>query len=208
MKAWVRKQKLACAELILRIEPDQLPHTRFDDPKDIWENLKKVHCARGLATRLSLRRRFLSMSKDESKSMRTWIAKVRHLAHELTENGTEVTDDDIIIALTLGLPPAYDNFIVTLDATPDGELTLDLVIAHLLNEESHQHMTSSIEEGAALYAGRKDQKLNVTCHQCGKRGHRKANCWKDDSESDSESDSHKMKTTHAKTADAGADFVI
>src|SRR5882672_4533555 len=60
VRTWVRRQQLAHAEIILHVETDQLPHTRFDDPRDIWTNLEKIHRARGFATRLSLRRRFLS----------------------------------------------------------------------------------------------------------------------------------------------------
>jgi gag-polypeptide of LTR copia-type len=94
---------------------------------------------------LSLRRCFLSMKKDDMQMMHTWIAAVRHLAHELTEAGTLVTDDDAIIVLTLGLPPTYENFVITLDVTPDEQLTLDLIITHLLNEESRQLMANGAE---------------------------------------------------------------
>ena len=48
--AFIKKQHLARAKIILNVEKSQLPHTRYDDPKDIWESLKKVHRARGFAT--------------------------------------------------------------------------------------------------------------------------------------------------------------
>jgi gag-polypeptide of LTR copia-type len=76
------------------------------------------------------------MKKGDMQTMHTWIAAVRHLAHEFTEAGTTVTDDDTIIVLMLGLPLTYENFVITLDVTPDEQLTLDLVITRLLNEES------------------------------------------------------------------------
>jgi gag-polypeptide of LTR copia-type len=76
------------------------------------------------------------MKKSDTQTMHTWIAAVRHLAQELTEAGTTVTDDDTIIVLMLGLPLTYKNFVITLDVTPDEQLTLDLVITRLLNEES------------------------------------------------------------------------
>jgi Domain of unknown function (DUF4219) len=45
VKAWIKWQRLARAEIILRVEPGQHLHTHFDDPKVIWENLEKVHRA-------------------------------------------------------------------------------------------------------------------------------------------------------------------
>jgi gag-polypeptide of LTR copia-type len=172
VKAWMRKQKLARTEIILRVEPDQPPHTHFDNPKDIWDNLEKVHHACRFATHLLLRRQFLSMKQDELKSMHSWIATVRHLAQQLTKAGTEVMDDDITIALTLGLPPSYENFVVMLDATPDDQLTLDHIITCFFNEESHHQMASGTADeieaqDTALFA-RRNSKANITRHRCGR----------------------------------------
>jgi hypothetical protein len=52
------------------------------------------------------------------------------------------------------LPPTYENFVIILDATPDEQLMLDLVITHLLNEESRQLMANGAEshDDTALYA--------------------------------------------------------
>ena len=65
-----------------------------------------------------------------------WIPTVKHIAHQLTAVNVEASDKDIIIILTLGLSPSFKNFIITLDATPPEQLTLDYVTTHLLNEES------------------------------------------------------------------------
>jgi hypothetical protein len=59
--AFLKKQQVARSAIILNVEMSQLPHTHYDDPKLIWDNLKKVHQARGFATRLSLRHQFLYM---------------------------------------------------------------------------------------------------------------------------------------------------
>src|ERR1700737_3342651 len=85
-----------------------------------------------------MRQKFFYMVMDEEKSMEAWIASVRDIAHRLEAANFEVKDIDLIIALTQGLPDCYDPFIVSLDATPIDQLNIDSVIAHLLNEESHQ----------------------------------------------------------------------
>ena len=54
VKAFVQKQKLAHAEIILCISPSQLPHVRDPDPKVIWDALCALHQCRGFASHLSL----------------------------------------------------------------------------------------------------------------------------------------------------------
>ena len=66
VRAYVKKLQQVHAEIILNIEPDQHLHVREGDASEIWESLRKVHTARGFASRLSIRRRLLSMTKGES----------------------------------------------------------------------------------------------------------------------------------------------
>ena len=70
----------------------------------------------------------------------------------------EVTDIDLIIALTQGLPNCFDAFIVSLDATPIDQFSVDSVITHLLNEESHQSHTDPRPDVAVLTHSRLNKK--------------------------------------------------
>ncbi|KAI8988987.1 hypothetical protein BD414DRAFT_385160, partial [Trametes punicea] len=97
-----------------------------------------IHRSRGFGTRLSLHCDFFSMVKRKDQTMTSWIADIRQLAFQLQDIGATVTDKDIIIVLTKGLPSSYEHLIVTLDATPTDDLTIDLVIRRLVNEESRQ----------------------------------------------------------------------
>jgi hypothetical protein len=47
------------------------------------------------------------MREDESKYMQHWIATVRHIAHQLLKIGANVTNEEIIITLMLGLPSSF-----------------------------------------------------------------------------------------------------
>ncbi|OJA07944.1 hypothetical protein AZE42_11021 [Rhizopogon vesiculosus] len=76
-----------------------------------------------------LRRKFHALKKADDVSMQAWIAEVLRIAFQLQEIAVDVTDEDLILVLTLGLPSSYENLIVSLDATPPDELTLDHVIA-------------------------------------------------------------------------------
>ena len=183
VRAFIKKQQVARAKIILHIEPSQLPHARLEDPKDIWANLEQVHRAQGFATRLALRRQFLYMHKDEAQVMSSWISDVKNAAFHLESAGVAIIDEDVILALTVGLPESYSSFIVALDNLPIKELTLPNVITRLLNEEVRQNRTSfSYDEGQAFGAvATKNKKSKtpinrITCYNCGGKGHYKTDC--------------------------------
>ena len=100
------------------------------------------------------------MWKDEAQPMCAWIAAIQSVIHELADAGTEVLEDDIIVILTLGLPPTYKNFVITLDTTPDNQFTLDLIVTCLLNEESCQMMVDmdNMHNDNILYGKGKERK--------------------------------------------------
>jgi len=137
------------------------------------------------------------MTKDPNKLMSHWIAAVKQVAYQLTDIGTTTSDKDIIIALKLGLPNSYKNFVVTLDSTPFDQLTLDYVTMRLLNEESRQ----------APHAPQAEHALAATvkhrCYHCGKHGHFAADCSKQAQDSASNVDLPQgkcMKCEHARLA--------
>lgn len=177
VKAFVHKQKLTRAEIILRVSPSQLPHVRNPDPKVIWDNLRALHQSRGFASRLSLRRRFITMKKGDTQSIQSWIADIRRVAFQLSEIDVSVPDEDIILVLTAGLPPSYDSFIISLDAVSPDLLTLDFVISRLLNEEARQGIPAADSPSVAMAATRVKTPLEkITCFKCQKKGHYQSHC--------------------------------
>jgi hypothetical protein len=177
VKDFLKKQAEARAEIVLQVETPQLSHVRDRDPRIIWTTLQTVH--RGFATRLTLRRKFIMLKKTDDMTMQAWIAHVRRVAFQLQEMiDVSVSDEDIILVLTIGLPPSYNNFIVTLDSTPYDDLTLDYVISRLMNEEARQsHATDSNASAlhdAALVSHVQRHRVplkNITCFHCGEKGH-------------------------------------
>jgi hypothetical protein len=77
------KKKIAdaYAEIVLRVEDSQLAHMRSRDPKIVWDTLAQVHRARGLATRLALRRQFLTSAKGAEEVMSAWVGRVKAMSH-------------------------------------------------------------------------------------------------------------------------------
>jgi hypothetical protein len=182
VKDFLRKQAEARAEIVLHVETSQLSHVRDRNPAVIWTTLETVHRARGFATRLMLRRKFIMLKKSNDMTMQAWIAHVRCVAFQLEEINVSISDEDLILVLTVGLSPSYENFIVTLDSTPPDELTLDYVIARLMNEEArqvHGRDTESNVEDALLSRTQHRPRVpleNITCFKCGEKGHYQSHC--------------------------------
>jgi len=181
VKGFVRKQAEARAELVLGVESSQLPHLRNLDPAKIWEDLKNIHEARGFASRLALRRKFLWLTKADDQPMQNWIAVVRHTAFRLTQIGVEVSDEDFILVLTQGLPASYETFVVSLDATDPSLLTSEYVICRLLNEEVRQSGFKdqlSTQKDAAFQVDKKRKRPieEITCYKCHQKGHYQSQC--------------------------------
>ena len=175
--AFKRAQAEAHAEIILCLEPSQLPHAHSADLKVIWDKLDAVHRSRGFATRLALRRKFLFLMKKTNQPMQSWIAEVCNAAHRLLDADAKASKEDIILVLTQGLTSKFNNFIVTLNATATSDLTLDYIIAHLLNEEACQGVIHQSAADSALAATSPRHNLqNITCFLCQKKGHYQSHC--------------------------------
>ena len=167
-----------------------MSHMRSDDPREIWQTLRRVHLATGFATSLALRRRFLTAKKDTTQSMQSWIGHIKSLAFRMEEAGIDVSDQDRILALTMGLPNSYDAVIINFDATPPDQLTLNHVIARLLNEETRQESNTATGDdtevkGEALAVTEKTRRTrapadnahaDITCYFCGEKGHYRSDC--------------------------------
>ena len=183
VKNFVRKQAKACAELVLGVKSSQLPHLHNSDPAKIWEDLKNIHEAWGLASRLALRHKFLWLLKGEDQPMQNWIATVRQTTFRLTQIGVEVSDEDFILVLAQGLPATYENFVVSLNVTDPSLLTSEHVISHLLNEEVCQlalkqnPRLQAIQTDTAFHANVKKISIEcITCFKCQKKGHYQSQC--------------------------------
>ena len=181
--AFIKKQQLARTKIILNVEKSQLPHTCYDDPKDIWESLKKVHRVRGFTTRLALHRQFLYMRKRDDQPMSSWVSDVKNAAFQLESAGVPVIDEDIILALTEGLPDAFSMLIVTLDSILPHDLNLTNVVTRLLNEEVRQRNnrigrpgSERDDEQALAVVHKKRTIAGITCFNCQGRGHYQSDC--------------------------------
>jgi len=179
---------------VLCLKLSQLPHAHSTDPHVLWEELQRMHRAQGFATCMTFCRRFNMMTKRADQSMGSWIADVQQATFRLKEVGYIATDEDKILVLTQGLPPSYDPFIISLDAAiangntaDNASISLEVVKARLLNEESRQraaHLVTSPDSVALAVTTIGSKPCHpleqITCFHCGEKGHYQINCpkWK------------------------------
>ena len=179
-----RSREAQCkAEIVLRVEDSQLPHMADRNPKVVWDSLASVHRARGFGSRLQLRRNFITASMKENQSMESWIGEVRGLANRLKAIDVNVSDEDMIVVLTAGLPTSYTPIVISFDALESSKLTIDFVITRLLNEEGRQDIPSF----APVNVKTEDSNINmalivskprsdVQCFYCLLKGHYSSAC--------------------------------
>ena len=90
--------------------------------------------------------------------------------------GTKVSNQDKILALTMGLPFSYNPVIINFDAALPDSLTFNSIVARLLNEETHQGSSSGIKIEHETILVAKKQVLNwadMICYFCNQKGHYK-----------------------------------
>ncbi|KAF9073428.1 hypothetical protein BDP27DRAFT_1215926 [Rhodocollybia butyracea] len=119
--------------------------------------------------------------------MQAWVGDIHGQAFEMQMAGVDISDHDVILALTLGLPPTYDPVIISFDSMSLAALTLDHVITHLLNEETRQgtcmHTAPATANGTtadngalAVTSTSRHPLSKVVCFFCGTKGHYHDTC--------------------------------
>jgi len=184
IRAWEKKARRCIGELTRHVEDSELAHIRrFAEPPQpwlAWDKLREVHEGRGWATRIQLRRRFITSQMRPQTSMQDHINQIHELADRLASIGSPVSEEDILLVLLASLPSTYDNVVVALE-TKSSALTVDLVTSALLNEERRQSGDTDQPAADSTLAAHakgktKQASANMTCHLCQKPGHFVAQC--------------------------------
>jgi hypothetical protein len=148
------------------------------------------------------------------------LQEVRAHAHRLKSVDVNVSDEDIIVVLTAGLPETYSTVVISFDAIDPAKLTLDFVITRLLNEESRQALPRHLQvedmflkDSVASVAFKKATKTGgstIQCFYCLGAGHFANKCpvKEKDIKDREETGRQKLKelTTAALTWKLGDDF--
>ena len=101
------------------------------DALEIWAELERIHRLTGFTTHMSLKQQLWKMKMKDGQRMASWVADIKGVVFQLSQIGVITPDEDIILALTNGLPACYEHLVLTLDSTPSEVFNLNYVIGHL-----------------------------------------------------------------------------
>ena len=91
-------------------------------------------------------------AKANDELIMVWTSHVKGMAFDLEDIGGTVTDEDIIVILTVGLGNRYDHFVTSIDAMLIQQLMVDYVVTRMLNEEARSEEKGSTYGNEALMA--------------------------------------------------------
>ena len=187
VRAWQRRNDEAIAEIQLNVEPDQLSHVTGTEASEIWTLLREVHSATGLGSRIVLRTEFYSQNMGAGMSIQGYVAQVRKSAFRLEQAGAEISDEERLGVLLAGLPPRFGPFVVSLEAIPESDRTFTAIVRRLINEDARLGPSEDLSRALAAtatpaapapgaHASAKRPISEITCFNCGKKGHYRASC--------------------------------
>jgi gag-polypeptide of LTR copia-type len=102
---------------------------------DLWTSLQRSFSSSSRARLTDLRRQLQTTTKG-SLSCFDFLQKLRRIADELSFIGHPVPDDDLILAVTTGLPPEYNNFVLTVTTAFNDCLSFADLQSMLLTHEA------------------------------------------------------------------------
>jgi transposase InsO family protein len=163
--------------------------------KGIWDALASIFQERSLMVAIDLRQKMQSVKCGDSEDVRTHFEKLANTRERLASMGVSLSDAEYANILIGSLPIVYDPTISSITAA--AKLTKkpidpDDVIVLVTDEYDRRDLKSRAkskkdEKDAAFYAGggskggkqggKQGGRKDITCHNCSKRGHVKADCW-------------------------------
>ncbi|GLB42029.1 putative mitochondrial protein [Lyophyllum shimeji] len=168
---WLSKDRRALTAIRMRVGKGPFAYVRgAKRSKDAWEALENVYEVQGALGVVLLRRRFYGARCEEGADIEEHIRTLRGWQEELASLGKAMSEEDFSYAILTSLPDSWDSFIRGIDTT-----SLDnshRLIARILEEDRRLRNRNGDTALAAKY------NPNVSCYNCGKKGHVASNCKK------------------------------
>jgi transposase InsO family protein len=153
--------------------------------KEMWEAMNKTFSKSGAVSQHILRRRLNNLKLEPGEKMKDFFTRFDEITRELKASGAKLDEADIRSSLTINLPDEYDPLITALENIEN--LSIEVLKARLMAEEekklARENRASDPVNSNAMYMnkGRSQHKKvvdkkNITCYQCGKKGHFKSEC--------------------------------
>ena len=163
--------------------------------KGVWDTLVAIFQERLLMVAIDLQQKMQSVKCGDSEDVRTHFEKLANTREQLASMGVSLSDTEYANTLIGSLPTVYDPTISSITAA--SKLTKkpidpEDIIALVTDEYDRRDLKSCTkskkdDKDATFYAGggskggkgsgKQGGRKDITCHNCLKRGHVKADCW-------------------------------
>ena len=159
--------------------------TSCEQPKDVWDTLRKHFERETLANKLFLKKQYFRMEMKEGTSVDEHLKQMKEITDKLASIGSPISEEDQVVTLLGSLPPSYSTLVTALEARAD-DIRLDFVQQALIHEEQKQKgppsdTSSASQQDSALVGGQNRAKPRKppTCWNCGELGHIRRYCTKE-----------------------------
>jgi hypothetical protein len=201
-KNWNRK---AVGTIRQFVDNSVLQHIANDtNAYELWKKLEAMYERKNALSKASLMRKLVKLEYHDGDSIGVHLNDFQGMVNQLSAMKMSLDDELQALLLLSSLPESWDTLVVSLsNSAPEGKLTMEMVKASLLNEETRRKDMGSSNRSEANYVaqddkrgrsknrtshnrdssrGRSKSKSKFTCHYCNKPGHLKKYCrkWKRD----------------------------
>ena len=207
-----KRQRRAYVLLANMVADSQISHIMdCKTASEAWKKLEKLYYSKSIANRLLMKAQFDSLKKGDSESMQDWFGRVHTAAERVKGTGSTCSEEDVLLKILGGLPEQLRPLQMVLEAIP--KLTLDEAKARLLHEELRRpigaatdsallghHGNKGGSSGGNLGGNKHPSSKKITCHYCGKVGHKAFKCFKKKRDMQKNQNDSASKTATANTA--------
>ncbi|UYV71448.1 hypothetical protein LAZ67_8003257 [Cordylochernes scorpioides] len=187
---WEKNDQKALATIVLSLSPPEIIHVKkCITSAEAWKNLNKVHQPKGPATKVFLTKQLILLKMNPNERLQDYLNKFSSLADRLSEMDAQVPEDFLSILLLCSLPESYEGFRTAIE-TRDELPSFEALKVKMLEEEIRQTQLNGTTNTEQAFLGNPERKnfpstskpkpkgFPFSCHFCGKKGHKAADCRK------------------------------
>jgi hypothetical protein len=187
MQRWLTEQSIIKFQYASTIADSLYLDIKGKTVKEGFDKLVALFEKRSMMNAIELKRKLATTFCEENADVREHFRTMKMMREDLAVMGEAITDAEFASFLVVSLPKSFDAHLSAVSAVLRADsrsFTAEQVEACILDEYDRQLARGSTRRGkgardVALTAdgqGRK-KKSNIECHNCGKKGHKKADCW-------------------------------
>jgi hypothetical protein len=177
------KAMQAIGIIVSRVEPELREALRgLETANAVWEALKGISENKSAMTVATIRSEWESINYSNEQNMLVYLGKLEKCRRLLTGTNAEIGTGEICLkAVKLGT--AWQAFTDALMADSNNLNNYEALRTRLIGEYNRKIANEGVDENQSSMAmnankgGNKNHRIRGNCHNCGKKGHKKDDCW-------------------------------